>query len=241
MLYEVIELSPPPKTPSTNARAVNEDGSAAGIANMVTPAVAGVAEPATWDEGGVPKVPHPLPFEGVAEALNDQGDVVGWFRSSYSQPGRAFIRHPGGQLEGIAPSPGGDLNVACDINNGGVVVGAERIPTDSGIPDVHPFVYDTNGGSVKALGLLPGHVFGFGIAVNEAEHVIGVSSKPHSGSTLADMAHLFIYRAGKMEDLGAGMVESGPGGSPPCDFNNWDVITGVKSLPGDADCERVSA
>jgi hypothetical protein len=227
MLYEVIELSPPAKTlpASTKARAVNEDGSAAGYAYIDNE-----AEPATWDQGGAPEVPQPLPLEGGAEALNDRGDVVGWFRPS-SQTERAFIRQPGGQLEEIAPAPGGDINIAFDINDDGVVVGTERIRTDS-IPDVHPFVYDTRGDSLEALGLLPGHVFGFGIAVNEAEHVIGVSTDPQSDSTPTSMRHLFIYREGVMEDLGAGMGEDGPGGLRPCDLNNWDVITGSRVFPG---------
>jgi hypothetical protein len=229
MLDEVIELSPPPKTlpPPTSARAVNEDGSAAGYANLVISPTAAHLEPATWDEGGVPEVPEPLPWTGGAEGLNDPGDVVGWTATG-SLAMRAFTYRPGGQLEEIGPAPGADSNAALDINNGGIVVGWEM--ADSGIASAHPFVYDMNGGSIRALDLLPGHDIAYAVAVNEAEHVVGVSRKPQPGSTLASMKHLFIYREGEMDDLGSGMVH-GPGGLLPCALNNWDVITGSRVIP----------
>lgn len=232
MLYEVIELSPPPGSkpymPPTMARAVNEGGSAAGYTNLLSGNPPGaLLEPATWDEAGVPEVPQPLPWSGGAEALNDQGVFVGWFQPN-GQAQRAFICQDGEQLEDIAPALGTEVNGACDINNSGIVVGWERAdePTASGAP----FVYDTNSGSVTVLKPLKGHDLGFAIAVNESGHVIGLSRKPQPNTPAIQLMHLFIYREGETEDFGAGMVH-GPAGLRSCALNNWDVITGSRVTP----------
>jgi probable HAF family extracellular repeat protein len=225
--YEVIELSPPPEAkvlpPWTMARAVNEAGAAAGYADMKAgPAASVEIEPATWDEAGGPEVPQPLPLSGGAEALNDQGDVVGWFRSNAPPRQAAFIYHPGEQLEDLGPVLGGNVNLATDINNAGVVVGGVK-PDDP--PAVaQPFVYDRNDGSVTAIKPPPGHGISYAIAVNEAEHVIGLSEGPEPGPV---HSHLFIYREGATDDLGAGLVFA-PGGLFPCNLNNSDVITGSR-------------
>ncbi len=61
---------------------------------------------------------------------------------------------------------------AIDLNNDEIVTGF----TGAG-RTVRPFLYEESGGSVTLLDPLPGHANAGGIAINEAGHVAGVSSK----------------------------------------------------------------
>ncbi len=184
--YKIHLLSDPdPSVSSSEAFGLNNNGKVAGIVSM------NGWRAASWSPG-----PAALPLgsaASVAYGVNDGGDVVGTRQASdfLVFPGEAFLFR-GGVFHNLANVFAGQMGVATDINNAGVV--ALWAGDD---PTAHAFTYDANSGTVHDLGVLPGHEQSYPSAIDNAGRVAGISRK--SGTPSDSRAFLFD---GTMHDLG---------------------------------------
>ncbi len=97
-------------------------GTIAGVGASISVAVVGVQHPFIWSaEAGMKLIPTPGPF-GEALAINNRGEVVGWY-GVRRNGGRAFLWSEANGFRDIGPE--GDLghSVARAINEQGVVAG----------------------------------------------------------------------------------------------------------------------
>lgn len=182
-----IELlnDPDPSVSSSEAHGLNNHG-----------VVAGHVSATGWRAAYWSPVPSVIPLGNVASVaygVNDGGDVVGTRQASdfLVFPGEAFLFR-GGVFHNLANVFAGQMGVATDINNAGVV--ALWAGDD---PTAHAFTYDANSGTVTDLGVLPGHEQSYASAINNAGRVAGISRK--SGTPSDSRAFLFD---GTMHDLG---------------------------------------
>ncbi|MGD0301518.1 MAG: hypothetical protein ABSE86_30945, partial [Bryobacteraceae bacterium] len=140
-------------------------------------------EPAIWQQGEIQQLPtFTGDPEGVAEAINDNGQVVGASGtcSTFStnnlislQPLHALLWETGtvtdlGNLGGTAKGFG---NLAFNINNQGEVVGISGLRGDM---NFHGFLW-TKATGMQDLGTLPGDANSTAIGINDSGDVVGVS------------------------------------------------------------------
>ena len=219
------------------AKAINNRGEVAGFAESSTADPGCPApqvlhfEPVVWEKGVI----HELPTfggdpDGVAQQINDNGDVVGGsgtcasFNTNFLYnlvPVHALLWENGkatdlGNLGGTTGQAGG--NIAYDINNQGQVVGDSDLPGDT---TFDAFLWTSKTG-MQDLGTLSGDVASVSISINDAGSVIGASLD-------ADFnPRAFLWQNGVMTDLNTLIGADSPlylltG----CSINSRGQITGL--------------
>ncbi|MEP6887112.1 MAG: hypothetical protein ABI945_02200 [Nitrospirales bacterium] len=157
---------------------------------------------------------------GIALALNDLAEVVGWYTlipvrgENYPSERHAFL-YRGRRFTDLG-THGGTESVATDINNNGQIVGYAS--TYGG--ETHAFLYDN--GKMIDLGTLGG-TESRANSINARGQIVGTadiagSNKPHA----------FLYTDGKMTDLGA--LDNGD--SQALCINESGQIVGMSGLHG---------
>ena len=212
LTYTISEL-PLPAGADPQAQSVGMDVNADGVATGSVEAFR-LSEAVIWPESASPTVLDIPPPDTRGWAINDAGDAAGF--GFYPPSIHPFLyRHDSGQIEDFSKKLPDPSSFAIDLNNDDIVTGF----TTAGFQS-RPFLYDGNNGSVTLLDPLPGHANAAGMAINEAGHLAGISSKDEYGLD----PRTFIYRDGTMEDLGAVYEVR--------DVNNGDVITGSAMRAG---------
>lgn len=188
----MTELPPLPRDMASLAYAVNNRGQVVGASvrpdwNL---------QPVIWDEGR-PLSLGMLPggVSGEARGINDRGEIVGSVQlyDSWTGEQRAFIwRH--GVMSDLLNLPPGSFSGAWGINNRGQVVG-QAFGTIGSVTVVGGYVWDK--GKIRTLGGLGGQAGNtIALAINERGEVTGMSQ------TTSEAYHAFLWRRGRMLDLG---------------------------------------
>lgn len=143
---------------------------------------------------------------GYANAINDQGVIVGWnFSGPFNAPSIGFLYDPVAGLSPLAPVPGYDESAALDINNSGYAVGYSR----KSFQDI-PVLWKPDGSPQLLSDLIPpaelsGHRLTRAIAVSDAGHILveGIPDTCEFSGTSADAYFLltpnptaFVYGCG---------------------------------------------
>ena len=219
------------------AMTISNRGEVAGFAETLTPDPGCPApqvlhfKPVVWESAGI----HQLPTiggdpDGVAEEMNDDGQVVGGsgtcatFNTNLLYnlvPVHALLWEKGhatdlGNLGGQTGQAGG--NIALDINHQGQVVGNSDLPGDT---TFHAFLWTKRTG-MRDLGTLSGDVASLSISINDAGSVIGASLDANFNP------RAFLWEKGVMTDLNTLIA----GDSPlylltGCSINSHGEITGL--------------
>ncbi len=105
-----------------------------------------------------------------ANAINNEGDVVGSFFSGNTQ---GFLLPASGSFTPISP-PGSLYSVATDINNVGQIVGWYVTTTG-----VLSYLYEVSGGSFATISLGPPT---YALGINDSGQIVGVVDGVNSGS-----------------------------------------------------------
>jgi probable HAF family extracellular repeat protein len=237
-LWQYAVLTPLPTLGGSNGTAnqVNRSGTVAGLAENTTmdpncPAPQKLQfKPVIWENGEIQELPTSTgDSEGVAEAVNDNGQVVGGsgscaafgeITSLYLQPLHALLWETGtvtdlGSLGGTGQGLG---NLAFKINNNGQVVGYSDL---RGNANFHAFLW-TSGKGMQDLGTLAGDVNSVGVAINDEGQVVGASVDANFNP------RAFLWQNGTMTDLNSLI----PTNSPlflmlACGINSSGQIVGV--------------
>ena len=236
-LWQYAVTIPLPTLGGSNGTAfqVNRQGTVAGFAENTTkdstcPAPQKLQfRPVIWENGEIQELPiAPVDFEGVAKAVNDNGQVVGGSGicaavnpiTGFSlQPLHALLWETGtvtdlGSLGGTGHGFG---NLAYNINSQGQVVGYSDL---RGNANFHSFLW-SHGKGMQDLGTLTGDVNSLAIGINEAGDVVGVSLDAMFNP------RAFLWKNGAMTDLHTLI----PAGSPlslltACSINSREEIVG---------------
>lgn len=237
-LWQYAVMTPLPTLGGSNGTAnqVNKSGTVAGFAENGTldptcPAPQKLQfKPVIWENGEIQELPTSAgDLEGVAEAVNDNGQVVGGsgscaafneITSLYLQPLHALLWETGtvtdlGSLGGTGQGLG---NLAFKINNNGQVVGYSDL---RGNANFHAFLW-TSGKGMQDLGTLTGDVNSVGVAINDEGQVVGASLDANFNP------RGFLWQNGTMTDLNTLI----PANSPlllmlACSINSSGQIVGV--------------
>ena len=187
-------------------------------------------EPAIWQQGEIQQLPtFTGDPEGVAEAINDNGQVAGASGTCSTfntnnlislQPLHALLWETGtvtdlGNLGGTAKGFG---NLAFNINNQGEVVGISGLRGDM---NFHGFLW-TKATGMQNLGTLPGDANSTAIGINDSGDVVGVSLDANFNP------RAYLRQNGVMTDLNTLI----PANSPlsllvGCSINSSGQIVGV--------------
>ena len=215
--YWITELEPPAGSPAgtrTEAYGVAPGGSAVG--GYHTPGVgenSGEGAAVEWTSAGTIVLENPSPSGSLAFDANGGSVVVGY--AWPYPPTFPKLWHTFGNEEDLFGAVGG-FGGASAVNAKGRVTGWVAKEWDES--DARPFTYDSPGGAVKILDPLPEHQLAYGLAINDAGHVAGVSYKSWGSGR-----RLYLYRAGKPEDLGPGQASA---------LNSNDQIAGGMFFSG---------
>ena len=144
-----------------------------------------------------------------AYAINQNGDVAGYFRFGTNGLTHAFIYSTStGQLHDIdqnAGNPSGSsLSEATAINNLGQAAGMAIGPA-VGVVAGPQYVFIYSNGVMQNIGTLPNSVGPTITGINNSGNVIGYALIPNNG------VHGFLYRNGQMQDLSAALSLPGEG------------------------------
>ncbi len=184
-----------------SANQLNNRGQVAGTAESATvvpPCLQdqGIAEPVVWENGVVQDL-HTFPGDsaGVALAINDSGEVVG-FSANCATIHALLWRN--GTITDLG-SLGGIISFANAINGQGQIVGASGLSNDT---TSHAFLWQK--GVMDDLGLLSGDFSSNALGINSKAQVVGVSYDINNNS------RAFLWERGVMIDLNSLI----PGDSP---------------------------
>lgn len=156
-------------------------------------------KPVVWFLNQVQELSTGKDSDGVAYAVNDEGDAVGasgtcapfnfvWFFNF--QPTRALLWRNGRATD--LGNLGGSLNnMAHDINNFGQVVGGSDLAGDD---TSHAFLW--SGSKMQDLGTLSGDFYSFGLGINDSGQVVGLSANADFSVVRA-----FVRQNGALVDL----------------------------------------
>jgi probable HAF family extracellular repeat protein len=217
------------------AFSVNRQGTVAGLAENTTkdptcPAPQMLQfKPVIWENGEIQQLPtSPGDPEGLAKAINDNGQVVGGsgicaalslFSGTDLQPLHALLWETGTvtDLGSLGGTGQGNGILALNLNNNGQVVGYSDL---KGNANFHAFLW-TSGTGMQDLGTLTGDVNSLGIAINDAGDVVGVSLDTNFNP------RAFLRHNGTMTDLNTLI----PANSPlflmlACSINSSGQIVG---------------
>ncbi|MGA5298408.1 hypothetical protein ACPCHT_00685 [Nucisporomicrobium flavum] len=179
------------------------------VAVPAAPAAAAVGTYRTVDLG----------ISGAAQAINDQGQVVGYgvFTPGSFHP---FLRDHGRTIDlGVLDRGEFEHGSATDINNRGQVVGNSVVNADDEErPAQHAFLWQR--GRLTDLGTLGGRS-SRATAINDRGQVVG-----YSDTGTAAGVHGFLWQRGRMRDLGMRMA---------FDINNRGEVVGTSMFGTSAD------
>jgi probable HAF family extracellular repeat protein len=180
-LYEARVMSDLGALPNTNnsvARSINSSGQIVGWSSAVNGGVLASRRAFIYSGGRMTDLSGFGGDDTTATSINDIGQVVGSSKKSDGSA-RAFL-YENGTMSEIGPLPGGNTELASDINNFGQVVGYAWI---AALHDYRAFLY--SGGVVYDLNsLIPsdsGVVLRVANAINDAGQIVCTSD---SGSFL---------------------------------------------------------
>jgi probable HAF family extracellular repeat protein len=172
------------------ANSINNQGEVAGLAETTIKDPApgcpvSQFKPVIWKKGAIQELQtHSGDTDGVAAAINDNGQVVGasgTCASSFNGNSGLYLVENHALLweSDGAPTDLGNLggtgafagNHACAINNRGQVVGHSELTHDT---TFHGFLWTREKG-MRDLGTLPGDFASLGLAINDGGEVVGAS------------------------------------------------------------------
>jgi len=201
-LWQKGVMTPLPTLGGNNgiASGINNRGQVVGTAENTTtdttcPSPALQAEPVLWENL---QIQQQFPTisgdpDGVAGAINDEGQAVGTTGTCPTLAPASLLHATlweNGTVTDLGNLGGTFLNVACNINNQGQVVGWSNLPGDT---TFHGFLWQN--GVMTDLGTLPGDDISQACGVNEKGQVTGLSAK------LNQEARAFLWQNGVMTDL----------------------------------------
>jgi probable HAF family extracellular repeat protein len=190
-------------------------------------------------------------LSSVATWINNHGWIVGGSQTGAIDPLTGFftahaVLWTNGEITDLG-TLGGDLSEAFGVNNRGQVVGFSL----NGLPDPVSIFGNTiqsraflwQNGVMKDLGTLceAAGVCGLdaqGTVINASGHIAGFSStnETPNATTSVPTVRPFLWRKGKMIDLGTlgGTLSAVDG--PAVVLNNRDQVAGTSTLAGDVGC-----
>ncbi|MEG3875338.1 DUF3466 family protein [Microcoleus sp. Z1_B5] len=171
---------------SSMALDINDAGQIVGKFNLASDKF----NPFLWENGTMSDL-GTLGFNGGAQAINNQGQVVGYsgLRVGITH---AFIWDKNNGMKDLGTlSPDYKDSIAYDINDAGQAVGASSSST---LKQVHSTLWSN--GQVINLGTLGGNQ-GSAVAINNKGQVVGYDTTTGNGGLL----HAFIWEDGEMADL----------------------------------------
>jgi len=180
--------------PDSFAYLINQNGQIAGFSftNDIANPTTGIptADPFLWERGHMRDLGTLGGTYGVANGLNNRGQVVGFSYLEGDLAYHAFFWDRG-VLTDIGTF-GGDNSVAFWINQAGQVVG------DADLPDGrhHGFVWAK--GKMTDIGTLGGDPCSNAVNINAGGQVIGTTADCHG-----NILHFFVWQDGSFTDLGA--------------------------------------
>ena len=232
--YGVMTALPTLGGPNGTANQINDSGQIAGAAetgafdkSCPLPQLLQF-KPVVWQSGKVQELPTVGgDVDGVAFAINDQGQVVGSTGACAAfnpvilvnlAPAHAVLWKNGVATD--LKSLGGAFgNVALNINNLGHVVGQSDLAGDNSF-DAFLWTRETG---MRDLSTLPGDAVSAGLAINDSDEVVGVSLDAKFNP------RAFHWQNGAMTDLNS-LIRENPAGlslALACSINARGEIIGV--------------
>lgn len=176
--------------------------------------------PVLWHDGGVTVLPTLGGNNGVANQVNNRGQVAGVAETTTLPPpclgtgvGEPVV-WDNGVVQDLHVLPGDSFGVALAINDNGEAAGFS-----ANCSAFHALLW--RHGSLTDLGSLGGTAFSLASAINNGGEVAGQSDLP--GDTTS---HAFLWRKGVMTDLG---ILPGDSSSSALGINSKTQIIGVST------------
>lgn len=189
-----------------------------------------------WQKGAMTQLSTLGGDNGVASAVNNAGQVVGWSETSFHDPTcnapqvlqfKATLWDPSGQIHALPQFRNDPDSAAVAINNNGQVVGISGICSNAigGYSAIHAVLWQN--GRVIDLGNIGGHGWNTPVSINDNGEVAGfanVKGDIVSGQLTANF-HAFLWtRESGMVDLG---TLPGDAISEATGINNQGQIVGT--------------
>ena len=212
--YKISSLEAPDGFDSPRPRAINDAGQVCGSALLEGEDPPIRERPVVWLGGAAQTLDVPGEV-GVANDINEAGDVVGYLGSV--EPDSSAFLHRNGTTSTLTGLPG-PSSIALCINNNGLIAGTCGPTLGSRV-----FVYDSDQDAlVETIEPLRGHATTSGGYINDDGHVVGISSNENGQD-----GRLFIRRNGSTEELGPATLVTGVAG-----INSSDMVVGSLRFGG---------